>query len=114
MANKRLVLVYQDCPMCGSRENWGEKQLATAKANNAEIEKMSFVSEEGRRYCREIIEAGKATMPFFTDGDGHFGATVDELLAEIEGVSVEKVEKKQKKERRSRKKKAEGGENGNV
>lgn len=107
MANNQLILVYQDCPMCGSRENWGKKQLAAAKANRADIRKVSFVSAEGRKYCYEAIQAKKATMPFFTDGEGHFAPDVESLMAEIKPKSVNKP-------RKSHKKKVEDKENGDV
>ena len=71
--SKEFILVYQDCPMCGSRKWWGEKQISFAKARKATIRKVSFVSSEGQKYCFEALQAGKASMPFFTDGEGHFG-----------------------------------------
>lgn len=94
---KEIILVYQDCPMCGSRQDWGEKQIAAAKAEDASIRKVSFVTEEGRKYCAEALKAGKASMPFFTDGEGHFGKTVEELLAGAEPKQEKKPAKKIKK-----------------
>lgn len=101
---KEIILVYQDCPMCGSREEWGEKQIAAAKANDTSIRKVSFVTEEGRKYCAEALKAGKASMPFFTDGEGHFERSVEELCSSIIGagtkdkaIEIEKPAKKSKK-----------------
>lgn len=82
---KEYILVYQDCPMCGSRKWWGEKQISFAKARKATIRKVSFVSAEGSKYCFEALQAGKATMPFFTDGEGHFGKDLQELTNAIKG-----------------------------
>lgn len=94
---KEILLVYQDCPMCGSRKDWGDEQIAKARAKRASIRKVSFVSEEGRKYCAEALEAGKASMPFFTDGEGHFAKTVKELYEEIKPKRKAKknVDKKQ-------------------
>lgn len=86
--SKEIILVYQDCPMCGSRKDWGDKQIAAAKAEDASIRKVSFVSKDGRKYCAEALKAKKASMPFFTDGEGHFGKSVEELLG------IDKVEEK--------------------
>lgn len=80
---KEYILVYQDCPMCGSRQWWGEKQISFAKAHRASIRKVSFVSPEGEKYCFEALQAGKASMPFFTDGAGHFGKDLKELTDSI-------------------------------
>lgn len=96
--SKEYILVYQDCPMCGSRKWWGEKQISFAKARKATIRKVSFVSEEGHRYCFEALQAGKATMPFFTDGEGHFGKDLQELVASVKGIkSSDKSKKKAKR-----------------
>ena len=82
---KEFILVYQDCPMCGSRKWWGEKQISFAKAKKSTIRKVSFASPEGQKYCFEALQAGKATMPFFTDGEGHFGKDLQELTNGIKG-----------------------------
>ena len=102
---KEIILVYQDCPMCGSRKDWGEKQIVDAAAEDASIRKVSFVTEEGRGYCAGALKAGKASMPFFTDGAGHFGRSVEELYASMGmNKNVEKAEKITKKAKSSKKK----------
>lgn len=63
-----IKLVYQDCPMCGAREDWGEKQTRIANESGLEIEKVSFASPEGSHLCKEAIYAGVTKLPFFTDG----------------------------------------------
>ena len=97
---KEYILVYQDCPMCGSRQWWGEKQISFAKAHKASIRKVSFVSTEGSKYCAEALRAGKASMPFFTDGEGHFGKDLEELN---NAIKAEKAEKKEKSEKPKKK-----------
>ena len=63
-----IKLVYQDCPMCGSREKWGKAQLEAAKAAGIEFEAISFATPEGQHLCKEAILAGVGNLPFYTDG----------------------------------------------
>jgi hypothetical protein len=63
-----LTIVYQDCPLCGARKNWGERTIAKALKAGQEIRKLSFASPEGAHLCKEAIYAGCTTMPFITDG----------------------------------------------
>lgn len=63
-----IKLVYQDCPLCGSREGWGAEQLKVAEGASIEIEKLSFASPEGTHLCHEAVMAGIGHLPFFTDG----------------------------------------------
>ena len=95
-----IKLVYQDCPMCGSRKEWGEKQIAKAGAAGLEIEKISFASPEGSHLCKEAIFAGVTRLPFFTDGKV-FRESIDDFVAAT-GVVIE--EQKPKKTRRRAKK----------
>lgn len=101
---KEYILVYQDCPMCGSRKNWGDKQISLAMARKASIRKLSFVSPEGNRYCAEAIKAGKASMPFFTDGEGHFGKDLEELISAIKAEKAQKAAKSEKPKKKAGKK----------
>lgn len=94
--SKEFILVYQDCPMCGSRKWWGEKQISFAKARKATIRKVSFVSSEGQKYCFEALQAGKASMPFFTDGEGHFGKDLQELTDAIKSEKKSSLKPKKK------------------
>lgn len=98
---KEYILVYQDCPMCGSRQWWGEKQISFAKARRASIRKISFVSPEGEKYCFEALQAGKASMPFFTDGAGHFGKDLKELTDSIKADKPASVKTKKKASRKN-------------
>ena len=98
---KEYILVYQDCPMCGSRQWWGEKQISFAKAHRASIRKVSFVSPEGEKYCFEALQAGKASMPFFTDGAGHFGKDLKELTDSIKADKLASVKTKKKASRKN-------------
>lgn len=69
--SKEIIIVYQDCFMCGSRENWSEKAKHVAdEAEKAGIpyRKLSFATCEGQDHCAKAIENGVKTMPFYTDG----------------------------------------------
>lgn len=93
----KIKLVYQDCPMCGSREEWGERQVELAGAAGLEIEKISFASPEGSHLCKEAIFAGITKLPFFTDG-----LTFRESIDDFADAALEK--KKPAKKRTARKK----------
>lgn len=95
-----IKLVYQDCPMCGNRKEWGDKQIAKAAAAGIEIEKISFASPEGSHLCKEAIFAGVTRLPFFTDGKV-FRDSIDDFV-EATGAVIE--EKKPAKTRRRAKK----------
>ena len=95
-----IKLVYQDCPMCGNRKEWGEKQIAKAGAAGFEIEKISFASPEGSHLCKEAIFAGVTRLPFFTDGKV-FRENIDDFVAAT-GAVIE--DEKPKKTRRRAKK----------
>lgn len=96
-----IKLVYQDCPMCGSRKKWGEKQIAKAAAVGIEIEKISFAGPEGSHLCKEAILAGVTRLPFFTNGKV-FRENVDDFVLDA-GGTIE-PEKPKAHKRRSAKK----------
>lgn len=66
---KKISIVYQDCPMCGTRYNWGLKQLNLAHTNGMELVKVPFYTDKGREYCAEAVQRGIGSFPFFTDGE---------------------------------------------
>ena len=92
-----IKLVYQDCPLCGSREEWGERQLKLAAEAGLEIEKISFASPEGSHLCKEAVLAGIKKLPFFTNGLT-FRNSIDDFAA-----AAEPVEKPKKTRKRSKK-----------
>lgn len=93
MANKELLLIYQDCPMCGVREGWGEEQEAAAQKAGVKFRKVSFVAQEAQGMAQKAVKAGIASMPYFTDGT-HFAKTIEELLAQ---TAPKKTAKKKEK-----------------
>lgn len=94
-----IKLVYQDCPMCGSREEWGKKQLETAQAAGIEFDAISFASPEGSHLCKEAVMAGITKLPFFTDGLV-FRESIDDF--------AEAVREPEEKPKKTRKRKEQG------
>lgn len=77
MANKKITVVYQDCPLCGDR---GKSLKKIVAEKGIRLHKVSFASDEGRRLINEaVFEKGIKTMPFFTDGKD-FTTDIKELL----------------------------------
>lgn len=77
MANKKITVVYQDCPLCGDRGKALKKVVAE---KGVRLHKVSFASDEGRELINEaVFEKGIKTMPFFTDGKD-FTTDIKELL----------------------------------
>lgn len=95
-----IKLVYQDCPLCGSREEWGERQLKLAEQAGIEIEKISFASPEGSHLCKEAVLAGMKKLPFFTNGLV-FRESIDDFAAAAK--PVEKPVQKSTRKKRSKK-----------
>lgn len=93
-----IALVYQDCPLCGAKKDWGEKQIAKANAAGIEVRQVSFASPEGQHLCKEAVLAGVEKLPFFTNGLV-FRATIDDF--------IEAPKPKATKKRYTRKKKTE-------
>lgn len=106
--SKEIIIVYQDCFMCGSRENWSAKAKHVAdEAEKAGIpyRKLSFATMEGQDHCAKAVENGIKTMPFFTDGKIYAQDYETLLEAELEPQAVKikataepKKTKKTKKE----------------
>lgn len=65
----KLKMVYQDCPTCGNRKEYGEKTIAKAKESGLDIEFVSFATPEGQHLCKLAIYAGISKLPFLTNGE---------------------------------------------
>lgn len=96
-----IKLVYQDCPMCGSRKNWGEKQLEKANTAGLKVEKISFASPEGSHLCKEALFAGVTRLPFFTNGL-IFRETIDDFIQKDEKAEKPKKTTKRKTTRKKK------------
>lgn len=85
---KRVMLIYQDCPTCGNRKEWGELQLKIAEDADIEVEKVPFVSPKAKGLAMKAVKAGIPSYPFFTDGN-KFSKNVE--------VFAKKAQKRSKK-----------------
>lgn len=94
---KEIMIVYQDCPTCGARKEWGEKTIKAALNAKAFVRKVSFVTREGEQLIAKAVENGITRLPFVTDGKT-FAYDVKSLLeAESEAQAKEKKAKTIKK-----------------
>lgn len=96
-----IKLVYQDCPLCGSRKNWGEKQIEKANTAGLQVEKISFASPEGSHLCKEALFAGVTRLPFFTNGL-IFRETIDDFIQKDEKAEKPKKTTKRKTTRKKK------------
>lgn len=87
-----LVCVYQDCPTCGNRKNWGEKTIARAKQSGLDIKFVSFASPEGANLCKQAIYSGIAHLPFITNGQ-KFSNNIDDFVAKPKAKRTRKTKK---------------------
>lgn len=95
MANKEIICVYQDCPLCGSR---GKTVLDLATNNGVAIRKVSFASDEGKDLIYKALTKHKiGTMPFFTDGE-QFATNLEDFFKKREKKTTKKSQKREKKE----------------
>lgn len=75
---KKIICVYQDCPLCGDRGKKLKQLIIDKKLN---VRKVSFASPEGKDLIHEaVFNHGIGTMPFFTDGE-KFATDIEELIA---------------------------------
>lgn len=107
MANKEIIVVYQDCFMCGAPENWSElakETFAECKKHGITPRKVSAFSQEGGSHAMAAIQAGVKTTPFFTDGKIYAQTIKDLIEAESQPQTAKKNRKeKQKSDKRSKK-----------
>lgn len=93
---REILLIYQDCPMCGSRKEWGLKQKYLAANNNIVIRPVPFYATGIKGLTMKAIQNGIGKMPFYTDGDKF----AYDLVSFIETPEVEVEEKAEKKRRK--------------
>lgn len=98
--SKEIMIVYQDCPTCGARKEWGEKTIKAALNAKAFVRKVSFVTREGEQLIAKAVENGITRLPFVTDGKT-FAYDVKSLL---EAESEPQTSKKETKTTRKIKK----------
>lgn len=94
---KEIMIVYQDCPTCGSRKEWGEATIKAALNAKAFVRKVSFVTREGEKLIAKAIENGITRLPFVTDGITFAYDVKSVLEAESKAQTSEKKPKTIKK-----------------
>lgn len=85
MQEKEIVVVFQDCILCGDH---GEKKAEVFAKKGLKLRKISFVTEEGRKLCNEAVAKGIGCMPFFK-----YNGKIYESLDEIEAKMAKKSKK---------------------
>lgn len=98
--NKEIIIVYQDCPTCGARKEWGEKTIAFATKAGLPVRKVSFVTREGEKLIWQAIEKGITRLPFVTDGKTYAYDIETLIQAESEAQSAKKTKKTTKKSKK--------------
>lgn len=104
---KEIIIVYQDCPTCGARKEWGEKTIAEILQSGGTFRKVSFASMEGQAHCAKAIEQGVTRFPFVTDGKTYAMNVSSILQAESTAHGAKKKAKRSNKKQ----KEAKNGDN---
>lgn len=102
MAHKEveIIVVYQDCILCGDR---GRKKVAEFAKRGIYIRKVGFSTPEGSDLIHKAVMKHKiGSMPFFTDGE-RFDVSISGLLKKIDEAAQKPVQKPKKSTRRKRK-----------
>lgn len=97
---KKVWLIYQDCPMCGARKEWGLKQTYLAGSHNIEIVPKPFHATGSKDLIMRAIQSGIGKMPFFTDGD-KYAYGIDAFI-ETPMEEVKEAPKKTAKKRKAK------------
>lgn len=64
---KEIIVVYQDCVLCGDR---GEKRRQYLARKGLNIRKVSAFSDEGSELAKKaVFEYKMESLPFYTDGE---------------------------------------------
>lgn len=66
--SKEVSLIFQDCPYCAPREEWGKRQTEFAEKNGIKVVETFFKLPGVKGLILEARSHGIETMPFFTDG----------------------------------------------
>lgn len=98
---KKVWLIYQDCPMCGARKEWGLKQTYLAGSHNIEIVPKPFHATGSKDLIMRAIQSGIGKMPFFTDGDKYaygIDAFIETPMEEVKEAPKKTVKKRKAKD----------------
>lgn len=116
--NKEIIVVYQDCVLCGDR---GRKRRQYLAKKGLSVRKVSVFTDEGAFLAKEAVFKHKmGSLPFYTDGK-RFSYHVEPFietsngykLTEEETTKSEKILKNPAKTRKSKKVKEEENDESN-
>lgn len=66
--SREILLIYQDCPYCKPREEWGEKQKAVQKKYGLKVRARPFDGVGVDGIIQKAQSRGVNSLPFYTDG----------------------------------------------
>ena len=97
---KKVYLVYQDCPLCGDKGEVRKVEIADVAKHGIEVEKVSFASPLGQKFCADVILEHKAKgvgLPFYTDGEKFTMNVMDFIETPIKEYKVQKAQTQRKR-----------------
>lgn len=65
---KEVLLIYQDCPYCEPRTEWGKRQMKLAKDYEIKVVETPYNAVGAKGLILEAQSHGANALPFFTDG----------------------------------------------
>lgn len=65
---KEVLLVYQDCPYCEPRAEWGKRQMKLAVDYGIKVKEAPFYALGVAGLIKKAKAHGVGALPFFTDG----------------------------------------------
>lgn len=94
--NSEIMLVYMDCPDCGARKEWADRQYSIAEKNKLVIKKVSFVMPEAKKLMLAAKKSGIRSMPFFTNGR-KYSKDISKFIPKAKAPARKITKKKAKK-----------------
>lgn len=97
MKTRNVIVVFQDCYLCGNK---GRKKASILAQKGVILRKVGFSTPEGKELIHKAVFTHRiGSMPFYVEGD-NFAQTLDELLEK----KVEATKKTTKRKTKSTKK----------
>lgn len=94
--SKEIIVVYQDCVLCGDR---GRKKRQNLLKKGLNIRKVSVFSREGAELSKiAVFEKGLGALPFYTDGEKFSYKAEDFIKKPVTEQKPKKVKEKKEDE----------------
>lgn len=98
--SKEVLLVFQDCPYCAPREEWGKAQMEIARTHGIKVREVHFTVIGVKGLIQKAKSSGVDALPFFTDGK-RFSYNLKDFVsskkAEVEAKVVKAARRNAKK-----------------